>query len=183
MSTAHSQHLAAAETGKHAALRGEHQAALGHYREAMRLAVSMKAPEVFFRHYLESALESLELMGAFDNVLEYCDRAILHYELNPPAHEVASLDLAWIHQRRGVVLLKSGRRDEARAALAGAVTIAGHIGATLPLARALLGWLTRGLSVSNERIVSEQRRFHYFSGSPASRGALASAGAREIRRT
>lgn len=183
MSSLHAQHLAAAETGKRAAQRGEHRAALGHYREAMRLAVSMKAPEVFFRHYLESALESLELMEAYDNVLEYCDRAVLHYELNPPAHEVATLDLATIHQRRGVVLLKSGRGQEAREALAKALETGSRIGATLPLARALLGWLARGLTVSSDRIVSEQRRLHYFSGSPAGRGALASAGAREIRRT
>ena len=71
-------HLQIAETGKLAALRGDHRTALGHYREAIRIAVGSGAPEVFFRHYLEATLESLELSEAFDDVLAYCDRAIAH---------------------------------------------------------------------------------------------------------
>jgi tetratricopeptide (TPR) repeat protein len=157
------RHLQVAEDGRLAALRGDHPAALAHYRNAMRIAVTTGAPEVFFRHYLEASLESLELMDAFDSVLEYCDRAILHYADNPPRHDVAWLDLASIHQRRGVVLLKSGKPDPARAAFASALELADRIGAQLQLARLILSWMTRGLVVSNERILSEQRRLHYFS--------------------
>ena len=157
------RHFQVAEAGRAAALRGDHKAALTQYREAMRIAVSMSAPEVFFRHYLEATLESLELMKAYDNVLEYCDRAILHYEANPPQHDVARLDLASIHQRRGAVLFKSGKVDQARAALTRAVELADSIGAELQLARLVLGWMSRGLAISNERLLSEQRRLHYFS--------------------
>jgi tetratricopeptide (TPR) repeat protein len=157
------RHLQMAEVGKLAALRGDHVTALGHYRDAMRLAVAGGAPEVFFRHYLEATLESLELMNAFDNVLEYCDRAIRHYAEHPPEHEIAWLDLASIHQRRGAVLLKSGNRAEARAAFACAVELANRIGASLELAQLVLGWLTRGLVVSTERLLVEQRRLRYFS--------------------
>ena len=143
MTSATMRHLQIAEAGRVAALRGDHPTALGHYRDAMRLAVSTGAPEVFFRHYLEATLESLERMDAFDSVIEYCERAIQYYAAHPPQHDVARLDLASIHQRHGAVLLKSGQPVRARAAFACAVELADRLGAALPLARLVLGWLTR----------------------------------------
>ena len=56
---AFSMHLGIAEAGKVHALAGRHPEALRHYREAIRLAVSSKAPEIFFRHYSQCVLESL----------------------------------------------------------------------------------------------------------------------------
>ena len=99
-------HVSLAESGKAAALRGDHANALLRYRDAMRLAAEQHAPEVFRRHYLEISLESLELLEEFDPVIEYCDRAIAHYAAHPPQSDLASLDLASIHQRKGVVLMK-----------------------------------------------------------------------------
>ncbi|MDA0165731.1 hypothetical protein OM076_36020 [Solirubrobacter ginsenosidimutans] len=155
-------HLSIAETGKRAALRGDHTTALGHYREAMHLAVSSGAPEVFFRHYLEATMESLELMNDFGSVIEYCERAVEHYREHPPAHPVAWLDLASIHQRHGCVLLKQGDVGPARVAFEQAIDIAARAPAHLPLAEALGGWLRRGLFVSPERMLAEQRRYRYF---------------------
>jgi tetratricopeptide (TPR) repeat protein len=157
------RHLQVAESGRQAALRGDHLSALRHYREAMVMAVTAGDPEVFFRHYLEATLESLELMKAFDDVLAYCERALQHYSDHPPQHELAQLDLAAIHQRRGVVLLKTGQTDQARAALVCAVEVADRIGASLDLGRLLLRWLSRGLVVSPERVLKEQQRLGYFS--------------------
>jgi tetratricopeptide (TPR) repeat protein len=158
-----SAHLHLARTGQRAALDGDHTTALARYREAMHLAVSSGAPEIFFRHYLESAMESLELTGELDSVLEYCDRAIAHYAEHPPPHDLARLDLAAIHQRRGVVLLKRGDRDVAVAALGTAVELAEAVGHDLELARRLLSWLRRGLTVTTDRVISEQWRCNYFS--------------------
>lgn len=159
-------HLSIAEAGKRAALRGDHRTALGHYREAMRMAVSSGAPEVFFRHYLEATLESLELMNEFDSVFEYCERAFEHYREHPPEHPIAWLDLASIHQRHASVLLKQGQVGPARVAFEQAIDIAARAPARLPLAEALVGWLRRGLVVSPERVVAEQRRWAYFSVRP-----------------
>lgn len=157
------QHFQLAVAGHEAALRGDHPTALTKYREAMHVAVRSKAPEVFFRHYLEATLESLELMGALQDVLNYCDRAIEHYTAEPPAHDVARLDLATIHQRRGVVLLKMGDTKGARTALLQAQVVAEEAGAKLELARLVGGWLSRGLVIRNERLLAEQRRLNYFS--------------------
>jgi tetratricopeptide (TPR) repeat protein len=165
-SAAHHEHLRHAVAGYEAALSGDHRAALGHYRDAMRVAVHAEAPEVFFRHYLEASLESLELIGAWDDVLEYCDRAIEHYRQHPPPHDVAMIDLASIHQRRGLVLLKRGDISAAREALADAIAVADRAGARLELAARVIEWLRRGLTISPKRVLDEQRGLHYFSVRP-----------------
>ena len=160
------EHLRVAEAGNAAALRGDHQTALARYREAIRLAVQHRAPEVFFRCYMEATLESLELMDEFASVIEYCDRAVAHYAEHPPAHDVAWLDLASIHQRKGAVLMKRGDHEAAREALEQALAIGARhatVGARLELARLLHGWIARSFFVSRDRITQEQRRLHYFS--------------------
>ena len=159
-------HLSIAEAGERAAVRGDHRTALGHYREAMRLAVSSGAPDVFPRRYLEATMESLEMLNEFESVVAYCELAIEHYREHPPAHPVAWLDLASIHQRHGCVLLKqtqsgpaaspSSRRSRPRPA---------------PLRgfrspKRSSGWLRRGLVISPERLLAEQRRCRYFSVRP-----------------
>lgn len=152
-------HVGLTEQGKLLALAGDHRGALAHYREAMAVAVRAREPEVFFRHNLECVLESLELMGAFDEVVAYCDRAIDHYRARPPAHDVARRDLAHVHQRRGVVLLKRGERAAARPDLAEAVRLQPR---GMPLAAALLRWVDAGLHFDAARVTAEQRRHNSF---------------------
>jgi hypothetical protein len=152
-------HLGFAERGKLHALAGDHREALVHYRAAIRMAVERGAPEVFFRHYMECSLESLELTGAYLEVLEYCDRALAHYAAQPPTHELARRDLAHVHLRRGVCLFKLGERERAGEALSAALASGGG---PLPLATALSSWLHRGWHCDVARILAEQRRHAYF---------------------
>jgi hypothetical protein len=140
--------------------------ALMHYREAMSMAIRQQAAQVVVRHYLECALESLERMGAYGELLAYCDRAIEHYRLNPPESPLARLDLATIHQRRGVVLLKQRDRDEAARAFELACVTARTAQASLPLAETLLRWIRAQLTISPDRLAAEQVRHHYCSVRP-----------------
>jgi tetratricopeptide (TPR) repeat protein len=156
-------HAGVAEHGKVCALEGDHVSALMHYREAMSMGVRLDAPAIVVRHYLECALESLEHMGAYDEVLQYCERAIEHYRQHPPEGGLTQFDLASVHQRRGVALLKQGHRDEAARAFDVACTIAADAGARLPLAEVLLRWIRAQLTISAERIAAEQERHHYYS--------------------
>lgn len=156
-------HAGVAEHGKVCALRGDHVSALRHYREAMSMAIRQQAPEVVLRHYLECSLESLEQMGAHGEVLAYCDRAIAHYGEHPPANALTHFDLATIHQRRGVALLKQGDRDGATQAFETAGETARLTQAALPLAETLLRWLRAQLTISPERLAAEQARHHYCS--------------------
>ncbi|WP_235282204.1 tetratricopeptide repeat protein [Methyloterricola oryzae] len=154
-------HIGVAEQGKCYALQGKHDWALAYYREAIRMTVQAGEHEIVFRHYLECVLESLELTGAYDEVLDYCDKALalLAGSESTPHTE---MELAHILQRQGVAHLKAGQREEASAALRRAVEKAKALGWSLPLAATLLGWVERGLQVDSRRIVAEQQRNRYF---------------------
>lgn len=156
-------HMGLAEQGKVHALEGEHRLALFYYRRAMHMSVQAGHPEVFFRHYLECVIESLEQMGAYEEVLAYCEQAIALYQDSPPETAVAKRDLAHIHQRMGVVKLKSGDPAGARAALERALAVIRDQDQRLPLAEGLLRWCQMGLHLDAQRITSEQRHHRYFS--------------------
>jgi len=155
-------HMGIAESGKLHALEGRHELALKYYRAAIKIAVDAKDPEIFFRHYLDCIMESLEHTGDFDHVLAYCDRAIELYAEKPPPNPVATMDLATIHQRRAVILMKKGQHAEARGAMRSALEVARRADGKLPFAQTMLRWLDAGFSVDTARIAAEQRRSEYF---------------------
>lgn len=126
------------------------------------MAVESGGREVFFRHYMECSLESLEHMGAHAELLEYADRAIAHYQSKPPAHDVARIDLATVWERRGIALVKMGRPEEARAAFERALHLAGPDHGRLVMAPTLSRWLATGLHVDAARVLVEQQHRKYF---------------------
>jgi tetratricopeptide (TPR) repeat protein len=163
-------HMGLAEQGKLHALAGEHSQAMIYYREAIRMATAQGAPEVFFRHYLECLIESLEHTGAWREVVVYCDRALEHLAgLTPADEEQAAFiryDRANLEQRRGAVLYKLGMNDDARGALKTAIDLGRTGRFQLPLAETLYGWIVRGYRTDARRITAEQERFQYFSVRP-----------------
>lgn len=156
-------HFGVAEQGKLFALQNKHELALIYYRQAIQLAVARKEPEVVFRHYLECSLESLELMGSYADVLAYCDKAIAHYEQNKPRHRLAHMDLAAIHQRKAMLLAKTGQTAEASRQIDLAMAEARKASERLPLSESMRRWMSGGLHLKPERITQEQKKHHYFS--------------------
>jgi hypothetical protein len=154
-------HMRLAEHGKQLALAGKHVDALQHYRQAMQQASDVGVPEVFMRHYTQCALESLERMAALDEVLATCDRARQHYVSHPPEGEVAQKDRASFLEREGVVLLRLGRRDEARTRLNEAIAAAKP--GRVPLAETLASWLRANLYIDRERLERAIVRQKYWS--------------------
>lgn len=154
-------HIGLAEHGKQQALAGQHAEALRHYREAMQRATAVGAPEVFLRHYTQCALESLERMGAWDEVLAACDNAAKHYRQHPPRDDVARKDQASFLERAGVVLLRQQRVQAAQQHFMQALAAAGPL--PMPLSRTLLGWLRSHLHLSLERLEAELQRQTYWS--------------------
>jgi hypothetical protein len=154
-------HLRLAERGKQLALAGHHAAAVQHYLQAMKHARARGVPAVFLRHYTQCALESLELMGALDEVLATCDRARKHYASHPPEGEVAQKERVRYLEREGVVLLRLGRCVEARARLNEAIIVA--LPARVPLAETLVRWLRLNLRIDKERLERELVRQRYWS--------------------
>lgn len=162
---AHAYHLGVAEAGKCCALKGNHDEALRHYREAIKLAVSARAPEVFFRHYSQCVLESLELTGSYQDVLDYCEKADAFYQTlrQEPGNQrqVHARDHGSILERQGLIYAKLGDRKAAFASLEKARQIAGQH--TLGLTEQVIGWLQRGLHPDPARLTDAQRKHHYFS--------------------
>lgn len=160
-------HLRIAEQGKLHALSQEFPLALAHYRHAMRMTAQAGDPEVFFRHYLECVVECLEQMGAYDEVLAWCDRAEAFFgDLDLTQNPVAQRDLAGVHQRRGVVLLRRGDTHGALCALQTALQIARAGGFEVPLAQRLAGWVRAGLVIERARLEAELVRGSYYSVRP-----------------
>lgn len=153
-------HLGIAEQGKVCALANRHSEALQHYQEALRLAVSSGAPEVFFRHYTQCVMESLERSGELDSVLRYCDDAEAHYHTLDSPLPLVARDRAENLQRRGCVLLRQGHIDDALQSLQQAVELTAA--KALPLATELLGWARRGLTIGERQLQEAQRRHDYF---------------------
>lgn len=156
-------HLGIAEQGKVYALAGDHKLALLYLRHAMHLTVQAGDPELFFRVYLEAALESMERLGYFEEVLSYTDKAIDLYADQSLDHVVACKDLASIHQKRGVILLKQKKNKEAAPAFQKAIDLMAEKGQNMPLSETLLRWAKGGLFIDERRILQEQERQHYFS--------------------
>ena len=156
----HILHLSLAEHGKLCLLRGDGNEALRHFREALRLCVSARAPEVFFRHYTQCVLEALEKAGNFAEVAAYCREADAFYADRGLDDAFHRKDHGSILERLGIALIRLDDREAAVAALARAIVRAGP--GVLPLAEELLGWLKRGYAISGERIAQLQQRHRYF---------------------
>lgn len=156
--SAHRLHMGLAEQGKLHALGNRHELALKHYREALRLAVSAKAPEVFFRHYTQCVIESLELTGSFAEVIDFGLKADAHYQTLKNPSDLVKKDWASALERLGANYWKQGARSEAEQWLTRALTIFPD----LPLARELLQWLARGFSADKMRIEQLQKKHRNF---------------------
>lgn len=156
----HALHTGIAEAGKLYAVSGEHMEALRHYREALKLARAARAPEVFFRHYTQCVLESLERTGSHDEVIEFCENALRHFDAIEKPLSLHLRDQAATLERLALNLIKSGRVDEARAPLEKAVALVDR--ADIPVARAVLDWLRRGMLPQARRIRDLQTKYGYF---------------------
>lgn len=157
-------YVALGERGKQHALAHAHVEALRYYREAMRIAEREGAPELFLRHFTQCALESLEHMKAYDEVLATCERAREHYEANPPSDDVSRKDRGSFLERAGVVLLRQAKPQEALRQFEEAVSSTAPI--RMPLSDTLVRWLRSGLHVSPSRLDAELARQHYWSVRP-----------------
>lgn len=121
------------------------------------MAIEAEAPAIFCRHYLECALESLEHMEAWDDLVAYCERALAVREGQDSDGVVLTRDRAAIFQRFGISLHHLGRTRQALETLEAALVLE-----DLPLARTLAAWLRSGLHVTARRLRSEQDRTGYF---------------------
>jgi tetratricopeptide (TPR) repeat protein len=155
--TVHRLHAGVAEGGKLLALKGRHAEALARYREALRLAQSLRAPQIFALHYLHCVIESLEHMGSHAQAAALAGEAAAAAEQGRDSPFLRR-DRAHLLERRGVNELKGGDVAAARRTLAAAL----ELDPGLTLSARLLQWTARGLSVSPARLAEAQRAHGYF---------------------
>ncbi|MEL6536537.1 MAG: peptidylprolyl isomerase [Bacteroidota bacterium] len=155
-----SLHLGIAERGKMHALAGDYPEALRHYREALRMAQEQSDTNVFFQHYTQCVMESLERSGAHTEVISYCEKVNQHFEEHPADTTLGRRQHAAVLERWAVQLIRQGEGTDSRQLLEEAQKLTGR--GVHPLTDALLNWVQRGFAISTQQLEQVQTRHHYF---------------------
>ncbi len=161
MNTANTQklHIGIAEKGKLYCLEGNYKEALRHYREAIRLVQTSKDNDLFFQHYSQCVMEALELSGAYDEVISYCEK-FLDFLDEKEETEFIKRHKAHILEKLGIQYLFKGERDDAIFCLKAAQTSLGK--SVQPLTDNLLNWAQRNFQLTKKQINDVQKKYNYF---------------------
>lgn len=153
-------HYRIVENGKILSLEGNHKEALRHYKEGIRMCTQENAPEIFFQHYTQCVMESLELSGAYDEVIGYCEKT---RELLKDKLEVSDFikkNYAVTLEREAIQYLHKGEKQLAVELFKEVQSVVGK--GAQPLTDELLNWTLRGYAVSKKQIENVQRKRKYF---------------------
>ena len=152
-------HYRIAERGKLHALDKNYKEALRHYKEAMKMSQQEQDSELFFQHYSQCVMETLELSGAHDQVIEFCEnyRAFLQ---DKEQDVLVRKHNAFVSERQAIQHVLREEQDEAKALLQQVQKDLGR--GRQPITDELLGWLQRGYKVSKDQLTKLQKKHHYF---------------------
>ena len=155
----YSLHLGIAERGKLYAIEGNYKEALRHYREAIRMTQQQRDSEIFFQHYSQCVMEALELSGAHDEVINYCEKFIAFLDEKEDSELLAKYYAAILEKMAIQYLLKEDKREALQILkLAQSKTGKGkHL-----LTDELLNWVQRGFTISKKQIMDLQKKHNYF---------------------
>jgi tetratricopeptide (TPR) repeat protein len=155
-------HYSIAEQGKVLALQGNHKEALRHYKEALRMCQTLPNADLFFQHYSLCAMESLEMMGSYTEVIDFCDKCLEFLESKEGLQDnpVFKKYFASILERQAVQLLLLEEKQDAIEALKAVQERAGKT--MMPLTNALLNWALRGYTITPAQIRDLQKKHRYF---------------------
>jgi len=152
-------HLGIAEKGKMYAVQGNHKEALRHYKEAIKMTQGQDKGEIFFQLYMQYTLESLELMGAYDEVLRYCE-TFLEFLEEKEDNDFINKYKAETWQRMAIQYLHKDDIETAKEHLL-LIIKEKEIG-KLQIAQKLLDWINRGYKINKKQISDLQKENNYF---------------------
>lgn len=161
-STAINLHFGVAEKGKIFALQGNHKEALRHYKEALRMCQGLENSDIFFQHYSLCAMESLELMESYQEVIDFCEKTLdfLDSKEKIDNNPIIEKYIASIIERKGIQYLLLNEKDEAIDAFK---DVQKRIDKRLmPLTAELLNWTQRGFTITIKQVREMQKKHHYF---------------------
>lgn len=152
-------HYRIAERGKLHALDKNYKEALRHYKEAMKMSQQEKDSELFFQHYSQCVMETLELSGAHDQVIEFCEnyRAFLNEK---EQNVLVRKHNAFVSERQAIQHVLREEQEEAKELLQQVQKDLGR--GRQPITDELLGWLQRGYKVSKDQLAQLQKKHNYF---------------------
>jgi len=153
-------HLGIVENGKIYSLKGDHKEALRHYREGLRMCTIENASEVFFQHYTQCVMESLELSGGHDEVISYCEKTNALLENNIERSDFIKKNYAVTVEKEAIQYLFKEDKQTATDLFKKVQTTIGR--GNQPLTDELLNWLQRGYAISEKQIRLAQKKHNYF---------------------
>ena len=155
-------HFGVAEKGKVFALHGNHREALRYYKEALRMCQSLPNADVFFQHYSLCAMESLEKMESYQEVIDFCEKCLefLKDKEELQQQPIFRKYVASIIERKGIQFLYLNEREEAIGCFKEVKQLMGM--KIQSLANELLNWCLRGYSISPNQIQNIQNKYGYF---------------------
>lgn len=156
----YSLHFGIAERGKMYALENNHNEALRHYKEAIRMTEGQPDGSLFFQHYSQCVMESLEKMGDHERVIDYCEKFLSLLEEQGAEDELMIRYRCDILQRLALQHACLGEPETAKELLN---EIKADIDIrSLPIAEKLLNWLLRGYTVTPQQVRDLQNAHPYF---------------------
>jgi tetratricopeptide (TPR) repeat protein len=160
--TAHNIHYGVAEKGKLWALDGNYKEALRYYKEALRMCQTVPNADIFFQHYSLCAMEALELMGAYNEVIDFCNKCLdfLEAKAELTGNAMADKFKASLWERMGIQYVFIGEQEEALAAFKNAAQIFDK--ACLPISQEIMQWMVRGYRIQHNQIKNLQLKHGYF---------------------
>ncbi|PTX59778.1 hypothetical protein C8N46_10888 [Kordia periserrulae] len=152
-------HYRIAERGKMHALDKNYKEALRHYKEAMKLTQQEKDSELFYQHYSQCVMETLELSGAYDQVISFCEN-YREFLQDKEQNVLVRKHKAFVSERQAIQHVLKEEQEEAKALLQDIQKDLGK--GKQPITDELLGWLVRGYKVNKDQLTKLQRKHNYF---------------------
>jgi len=153
-------HYRIVEQGKVYALEGNYGEALRHYREGIRLCQRESNSDLFFQHYSQCAMEALELSGANEEVISFCDKTIDFLENKIEDSEYAKRYYSNLLERQAIQFLLQEEKAEAIQLFKRVHDLVGI--KIQPLTDQLLNWAQRGYTITSKQIKEAQTKYNYF---------------------
>ncbi|MFC4636419.1 hypothetical protein ACFO3O_21105 [Dokdonia ponticola] len=153
-------HIRIAEKGKMYSLEGNYKEALRHYKEAIKMMQQSKDSEIFFQHYSQCVMEALELSGAHDEVISFCERYIDFLDQKSDDSALIKKHYATVLEKKAIQYLYKDEKDISLELLKEAQS---HVGnGKQPITDQLVNWLQRGFMITKQQIAALQKKHQYF---------------------
>ena len=155
-------HLRIAEQGKLFSLKRNFTEALRYYREAIRMLEpqNIQGKDLFFQHYSQCVMETLELSGSHEEVLNYCYQYLTFLEEKSESDTLVNALKAHILEKMAVQYLYLDEYDEAKGLLQESKNLAGEH--KQPITDQLLMWLQRGYTINQKQIADLLKKNNYY---------------------